>query len=253
MFKLFRVVILLFILVVVGSTTLLTKWRSTSWKRPLQVAVYPVNADGRPLTQEYIASLSEASFAPITAFIEREAKHYQQPISEPIRLKFAPQVMQLPPPPPEGGAFATMLWSLHMRGWAWKNDALPGARPDIRLFVLYHDPAHRSQLPHSLGLEKGQLGVVHAFADQSMAGSNQVIMVHELLHTLGATDKYGPGGLPIHPDGFAEPNRNPRFPQIHAEIMGGRIPLDPNSAKIPENLKSVLVGETTAKEIGWLR
>ncbi|SFM95398.1 hypothetical protein SAMN05660284_00093 [Formivibrio citricus] len=253
MFKLFRVVILLFILFVVGAGTVLTKWRSTSWKRPQQVAVYPLNADGRPQTQQYIAGLTTESFAPVTAFFEREAKHYQLPIGDPVYLKLGPQIQQLPPEQPAEGRLAIMLYSLQLRWWAWKNDAMQGYRPDIRLFVLYHDPALSPRLPHSLGLEKGQIGVVHAFADREMTGSNQVVMVHELLHTLGATDKYGPGGLPSYPDGYADPERQPRYPQIHAEIMGGRIPMSPDQARTPESLKLVLVGEVTAREIGWRR
>jgi hypothetical protein len=107
-----------------------------------------------------------------------------------------------------------------MRYWAWRVDAPPGPAPDIKLFVLYHDPAISPALPHSLGLQKGLLGVVHVFADAGMRGSNDTVIAHELLHTLGATDKYDlASNQPMHPDGFAEPDREPLYPQSLAELM----------------------------------
>ena len=59
-----------------------------------------------------------------------------------------------------------------------------------------------------------------------MRGSDDMVIAHELLHTLGATDKYDlRTNQPAHPDGFAEPDREPLYPQSFAELMGGRIPV----------------------------
>ena len=75
-----------------------------------------------------------------------------------------------------------------------------------------------------------------------------------LLHTFGASDKYDLSTLqPIYPQGYAEPGRNPRLPQEMAEIMGGRIPLDEQTAEIPISLADTLIGPETAQEIGFLR
>ena len=46
-----------------------------------------------------------------------------------------------------------------------------------------------------------------------------------------------------------EPDREPRFPQRYAEIMGGRIALSADEAIIPQSLKYVVIGEQTAREI----
>jgi hypothetical protein len=90
------------------------------------------------------------------------------------------------------------------------------------------------------------------FADPRMAGSNDVVIAHELLHTLGATDKYeATSNQPRYPDGFAEPALEPRYPQRYAELMAGRIPLAANKARIPNSLQEVLIGPATAAEIGW--
>jgi len=78
------------------------------------------------------------------------------------------------------------------------------------------------------------------------------VITHELLHTFGATDKYDPAtGLPRYPDGFAEPELVPRYPQRLAEIMAGKMPLTSTEADLPENLGQERVGPLTAREIGW--
>ena len=147
---------------------------------------------------------------------------------------------------------SVMFWSLRLRYYAWRvMRKLPGPAPDIGIFVLYHDPQHSPSLQHSLGLQKGLVGVVNAFADREMEGSNDVIIAHELLHTLGATDKYDADNQPIHPHGFAEPERDPLYPQRYAELMAGRIPITSERAETPQSLRYVVVGAQTATEIGW--
>jgi len=70
------------------------------------------------------------------------------------------------------------------------------------------------------------------------------------LHTLGATDKYDLAtGYPFVPEGLAEPDRKPIFPQRYAEIMGGRIALARDDAIVPESLKLAVIGPLTASEI----
>jgi hypothetical protein len=112
----------------------------------------------------------------------------------------------------------------------------------------------RPKLPHSTGLQKGQLGVVHAFADADMDGSNSIVIAHEILHTLGATDKYDPAtNQPVFPDGYAEPDAAPLHPQRRAEIMAGRIAISETQADTPRSLKRVVIGAKTAREINWAK
>jgi len=109
-------------------------------------------------------------------------------------------------------------------------------------------------LPHSLGLQRGLTGVVHLFAARSQSAQNAIVTAHELLHTFGATDKYAPDSdAPLYPQGFAEPERVPRYPQRYAEIMAGRVPLASDRQEMPEDLAQVRVGTATAREIGWGR
>jgi hypothetical protein len=121
----------------------------------------------------------------------------------------------------------------------------------VRIFVRYHSPDQGFVLENSIGLQKGMVGVVNARASRRHAGGNNVIIAHEIMHTLGATDKYELGtGQPIAPNGLAEPEREPLYPQRWAEIMGGRIALAADDAVIPKSLRYTVVGPTTAQEVG---
>ena len=253
MWRRLRIALLLVILLFVALNTYFDRVYSTDWNIPLRVAAFPINADGSAVTERYIQQLPADAFARIETFFEQEAKEYGLQMERPIRLTRAAPLAQ---PPPElardPGALSAALWSLRMRFWAWRVDAPPGPAPDIKLFVLYHDPAISPAIPHSLGVQKGLFGVVHVFADATMQGSNDTVIAHELLHTLGATDKYDlRTNQPNLPDGFAEPDRQPLYPQSFAELMGGRVPLSNTQSTTPESLRQVIVGAKTANEIGW--
>ena len=74
------------------------------------------------------------------------------------------------------------------------------------------------------------------------------------MHTVGATDKYDLAtNEPLHPDGYAEPDKDPLLPQTFAEIMAGRIPSSTTQSEMPSSLDKVLIGTKTAREINWVR
>ena len=256
MWRKIRVALLLVVLVWAAGHTWLDRVASTSWKAPLWVGIFPVNADGSRVAQSYIDELGEHEFADIEAFMAREAQRYGKSLTEPVHVVLYPQVSQRPPElQPDAGMLGTAWWSLQLRWFAWRALDLHGrAPPRIRMFVLYHDPQTLQVVPDSHGLQKGLIGVVHAFALRSMAGSNDIVATHELLHTLGATDKYDPAsGVPLFPAGFAEPDRKPLYPQDKAEIMAGRRALSAREAQMPVGLNEVVVGPETAAEIRWTR
>lgn len=253
MFRLLRIVLLLVVLATVAQEAWLARSRAVSWHDPLRVAIYPINGDGSTAATHYVGGLRPDAFRAIEQFFDEEARRHGRSIFRPVEVTVAPALAALPPQPPRGGnALDNLLWSLQMRYWAWRHDAVPGMKPQVRLFVLFFDPADHARLPHSVGVARGMIGLINAFASNAMAGSNAVVISHELLHTLGATDKYDlASGLPEFPLGYAEPNRSPRYPQAYAEIMAGRIPTAPDRAEIPESLDQTLIGAATAAEIGW--
>jgi len=255
MWRIIRIVILLFVLATVAQTAWLARARSIEWRTSLRVVLYPISTGTTGTAARYVAALREPSFDIIEGFFVDEGKRYALALAQPVDVRLAPPIASQPPDPPFGGSrLAVILWSLKLRYWAWRNDNYKGPKPHVRIFVSYHDPAERPQVPHSTGLHKGLIGVVNAFARSDMDGSNAVVITHELLHTLGATDKYDPvTNQPVYPDGYADPDAAPLLPQARAEIMAGRIALSETRAEIPVRLDDVLIGGRTAREINWAR
>ena len=254
MWKTLRIAVLLLVLVVVAAGAWLDRKASTSWQEPLWVGIYPINADGSPAADRYIDTLTDANFADIETFFGREGARFRPNLSQPIHVVLYPRSSELPPTlAPRASRLSVILWSLKVRWFASHASSVPGrAPPRVRLFVLYHDPASLTAVPDSHGMQKGLIGIIHAFADKSMARTNNVVIVHELLHTLGATDKYADGtGQPRYPEGLADPDQNPLYPQARAEIMAGRRALSETDAEIPDSLKDVIIGPLTAQEIHW--
>jgi hypothetical protein len=248
-----RILLLLLVLLAVALSSWQSRYRSRSWRVPLYVAIYPIAADESPATLRYVAALDAARFKPIDEFFVREAERYRLGEREPVKTRLRPELRERPPQPPTaGGILATAWWSLKLRYWTWRVSGHVNEPEDIRMFVLYHDPELTPQVPHSLGLTQGLIGVVYAFAAPGMSGANDVVIAHELLHTVGASDKYVPGNdAPRFPDGYGDPRQVPLYPQRTAEIMAGRRMLSAGQWQQADSLEEVVLGPATALEIGW--
>ena len=252
-FKQVRIFLLLGLLLVVSVTTCQDRLRSTRWRVPLFVALYPIAADDSPVTHAYVAALDAERFRPIDRFFAREAHRYGVSIADPIKTRLRAELHERPPQRPLGaGVLSTALWSLKLRYWAWRVSGHVREPEDIRLFVLFHDPRLTRTVPHSLGLTKGLIGVVYAFAEPEMNGANDAVIAHELAHTLGATDKYDPASdAPRYPDGYGDPREIPLYPQQSAELMAGRRMLSATRWVQADDLDEVVIGPATAFEIRW--
>jgi hypothetical protein len=253
MFKAFRIFILLLILSGVALGAWRTKTRSVEWKYDLPVNIYLINGDGSEEVAEYLRSLTVEDFKPINTFMRDEAERYDRATSASIEIRLGGIIESQPPAPPRNGsALGVIVWSLQMRYWAYRNTDTDGPSTQVKMFLLYFDPAQNNRLDHSTGLQNGLLGRVNVFASHDMAKQNNVIITHEFLHTLGATDKYDPStNQPLYPVGYAEPDHQPLLPQRFAEIMAGRTPVTQSVATIPESLNGVVIGDLTASEINW--
>ena len=252
MFKAIRIGVLLLILFFVVVNTWLTQSRSTDWNNSLWVKIYPINADGSDATRRYIESLRPETFSGIEEFVTREAQRYGRDVRRPVRMELGVEIHEQPPTLDAApGMLDVMLWSLKMRWWAGSvTDAQDSIEPDVSIFVRYHQADNTFMLENSVGVQKGMFGIVNAYTGCRHSGRNNVIIAHEFFHTLGASDKYVPGtGQPLAPDGLAEPDRSPLYPQRFAEIMGGRIALAEDDAVIPQNLSYAVIGPLTASEI----
>ena len=246
---------LVLVLLTVAAQAWLDRFTTTRWQHTVFVGAFPVDADGSPVTARYLAQLDQARIDEVSDFVKSESRRYGVGVDEPIELQLYPPLTSPPPAlDPGAGVVTRIVWSLRLRYYRHRMLAGVSPRPQIAMFLLYHDPALASRLPHSAGLQRGLTAVVHVFASRSQEAQNRIVMAHELLHTFGATDKYDLGtGLPLYPDGFAEPQLFPRYPQRFAEIMAVKRPLGATDARMPDSLEDERVGPVTALEIGWIR
>jgi len=256
MWRTTRLVILSGILFFVAVGAWLDQHRTTSWEYTVRVGAFPASGDGSKAANAYIAALDETQLQPVSDFVTREAHRYGVAVEVPLEIKLYPPLAHAPPSlDADAGIFGRLLWSLRLRFYRSRViSTISRAPPTIALFLVYHDPVLAPVLPHSVGLQRGLMGVVHLFATRSQDDQNAIVMAHELLHTFGASDKYaGTNDAPAFPDGYAEPYRVPRFPQRYAEIMAGRLALAADRQEMPEDLSQTLVGPATAREIGWVK
>jgi hypothetical protein len=255
MWRALRIGLLLLVLLVVAGQAWIDRFSTTRWQHTVYVGAFPVMADGSPVTADYVAHLDQGKIDAVSDFVQAEAQRYGVGVDEPIVLQLHPTLSSAPPAlEPGAGVLTRIVWSLRLRYYRYRMFAAVSPRPQIAMFLLYHDPALLSRLPHSAGLQRGLTAVVHVFASRSQEAQNRIVMAHELLHTFGATDKYDLAtGLPRYPDGFADPQLSPRYPQQLAEIMAVKTPLGATEARMPDSLDDERVGPMTAREIGWVR
>ena len=253
-FRNLRVLILLATLAIVANYVKDQKLVTQGWYQTLEIVVYPINPANSPKVQRYIDSLHSSDFSRIDKFIKRESEKYDVVTSEPTKTRLGPTLSLVPPQPPQtkGNILQAIVWSLKLRYWVWKN--APDEENDkylVRMFVLFHDLSNQ-RLQHSVGLQKGLVGIVNAYGAQSQARQNNIVIAHEFFHTVGASDKYDAYGNPVPPDGLGDPNKSPMYPQRKAEIMAGRRAISQNESEMPRGFKSIVLGNKTAQEIGWI-
>lgn len=251
MLKKIRITLLLGILVIVAGQTISQQLRASAWNETLKVTIYPVNGDASITSDRYLRKLDAQRFNEIESFMQAQASSYGIG-GQLLDISVAPVVRSLPPMPPQSqNVLSSVLYSLQLRLWALFHENSE-YKSDIRMFVVYYDAEEAMQIPRSLALRKGMIGLVNVFADESMDGMNNFVINHELLHTLGATDKYHlDTNHPYFPEGYARPFQLDRHRQAKAEIMGGRIPVGPHNAIIPESLSQAMIGSYTALELNW--
>ncbi|MDM1337015.1 hypothetical protein HXZ93_13535 [Acinetobacter pseudolwoffii] len=250
MWKKIRILILLSILLIVAVNAY--RDQNQNWSKPVMVLLHPINADGLPTTEQYIQQLSVQDLETARDFLQKSAQQYR---NQPTYFYFnlGRELKVLPPKVPEQASiFDTVVWSLKFRFYAWKQQQSSDPSASLTLFLNYYDPAQTRQLKHSTALQKGRIGSVNLFASQKQSEQNKIVLVHELLHAFGASDKYDLAtGQPIYPIGYAFPDQQPVFPQAKAELMAGHIPLSETTSKMPGSLDQTLINEITAIELGW--
>ncbi len=255
-FKIFRITVLVLILLSVWNTAIRQKHLIQDWDGTLSVMIMPIAADENPQTRSYIQQLSTEDYEGIIDFFNREGQRYNSDLKHKIVISVDTSIQSLPPqiPPTNSSRLAIIIWSLKLRWWAFNNKPDNYHNNQIQLYTLYSRPHKNQLLPHSTGLEKGLIGIIHARAFNNQNKQNNIVIAHEMMHIFSAADKYNlTSGNVLFPSGYAEPEKTPRYPQRMAEIMAIRIPINKNRFILPRSLKDMRVGDVTAKEIGWIQ
>jgi hypothetical protein len=256
LFRIFRIVCLLIIFASLAFYAKTQKLKARSWTEPLEIVIYPINGEDSPIVEQYIHQLDNTAFKEIDQFFKDEADYYGLDIEQPTSLSVGAIMREhLPVSPTPGSSIIRIVWwAIKFRYWAFSNT--PDSKSNlhrIRVFVHYHETKENKRLQHSLGLDKGLLAIVHAFASTDQEQQNNIVIAHELLHTVGATDKYNQSNQPLFPDGYADPNKRPIFPQLKAEIMAAKIPANQHESVMAASLSQCIIGNKTAMEINWIR
>jgi len=123
---------------------------------------------------------------------------------------------------------------------------------DIVLFVYFFEEAAVKKYSgqHSVATRRKKRGVVFSPLAPDSMDRCCTLVAHELCHTTDATDK-DVGEQSLHPDGLAEPDRRPLYPQGKAEVMALGIPEARGVERRVEELTQCVIGRKTAEEVGW--
>lgn len=248
--KLIRISFLLVLFVIAAFYTKSQRLSTTSWVEPLVVSIYPINADQRDDTERYIQSLTTSDFSEINDFFVDQWSLYSELDFSPFDVQLRQTISSEPPTPPDNGNFFSIaFWSLRLRFWSFRQ-VTDDTSKTINMFIRYQQRKDNLVIGHSMGLQKGLIGVVNAYAGEIFQTRNNVVIAHEILHTVGASDKYDlASGQPIFPQGFAQPDN--QFEQFQAVLMAAKIPVSRTKSYMPASLKSCVISVETAKEIAW--
>lgn len=162
-----------------------------------------------------------------------------------------------PPRQPSEGLFDLARYNFDLWRFGRRVNADAGVEAstfDATIYMVARSPQLASGgSVEGASQEGGTVGVVEVELDRTMVDFALFVTTHELLHLLGAKDKYDASGRSLVPEGLAEPELRPLYPQRHAEVMARNVALSPIEERPPDSLSDLKVGATTAREIGWVR
>lgn len=255
-FRRIRIAILLAVLVVTaawGASTAYKRMIRGRWQGPLQVGIVLLAPGGGVDAETWRRGASRLS-----GRLAEEMQRWRGPGAIPFEISVVgPMAWSRPLPfSPRSGSLIDRAWhALDVWRTVREIDRAAGGVAggfDVRVFVLAA-PLLGDQVEFAEG--SGALNGEVAFVRGSPGGDLSIPLQaigHELLHTVGASDKYDGGGHALEPDGLADPGRVPRYPQDHAEWMVGEVAIGPGRGRLPGSIDELRVGPTTAREIGWV-
>ncbi|HEY3496924.1 MAG TPA: hypothetical protein VGK73_19630 [Polyangiaceae bacterium] len=249
------------ILLTVLAFVLLYAWHDrvrrterVAWERTLDVAFVVVREGA---VSDSAVSALRAETSSLESALARQLVRYRTSPARPFSFVwYGPVDLEAPlPSPPEDGLVGAARHAWQLRNFTTDIDArakVPSRGFDARLYLVARPPS-RSGFVEGISEHGGRVGVALAELDESNVPLTLFVAAHELFHTLGATDRYDANGRTLIPDGLAEPDKVPLYPQLYVEIMARNRPLDAEQQVPPRSLDELWVGASTAAEIGWSR
>lgn len=126
---------------------------------------------------------------------------------------------------------------------------------DVTLWICFfdiydRDTRDRWDASRCVAFPRDGTGIVFAPLGDGTTGHIAALAAHEICHLFGATDKSW-NDESVWPEGYVDPERDPRWPQPGAEIMSLLIPVAPGEEDIVDSIHRCTIGERTAAELGW--
>jgi hypothetical protein len=251
-----RVGVLLVVLAAVIIYGVRDSWSRSArrdWQRPLEIALIllergVVDPDALAAFQARVPALERV----LTREFMRHGGRFR-----PFRFqRFGPVPVNDPPPAAAAapGSFEPFRIAYELFRFARRSDRAAGlvGSYDGKIYAVLSPPeSARRALVEGLGQDGGRIAVTAIELSQDSIDFGLFVVTHELLHLLGAGDRYSPDGTTIIPDGLGEPEREPLYPQDSVEVMArGRV-LEPGREVPPSDLDELRIGAKTAAEIGW--
>lgn len=257
-----RVAVLLAILLVV----LLYAWHDinerrdrASFRRPLDVAVVLLQYGPRDAATSAATGQLLLRVNALQDTLFSEQRRYRSEAEPLLRLSaFGPvPVLREPPAPTSESFWGAALHTYELWRYTRVVDAaaqLPSRAFDSRIYVLIEPVQSQARkLVEGFSEQGGRVGVARVQLDASTVDLGLSVVAHELMHTLGASDKYAADGAALIPMGLGDPEQSPLYPQRRAEVMARNRVVSPGHEVILDTLAELSVGSTTAREIGWIQ
>lgn len=229
----------------------------TDYTRPVRVALVLLRyGDVQPTPLRNLAERSRELERRLAA----EFRRYRPTAAEPAIqiVTYGPIDVAAPPPAPTGeGFFSLVEHAVALYRYTSDVDAraqVPTHGLDSRIYLVATQPSVGVQrFVEGFSESGGRVGVARVELDATTVDLGLFVAAHELLHTLGATDKYHADGSAHLPEGLGDPQQRPLYPQLTTEVMARSRVLAPGSESVPDTLDELRVGRWTAREIGWVR
>ncbi len=217
----------------------------TEWKRTLNVALVIVRVG---VVDDAAVVGVERRAKHLEEVLTRELHRYRDTPEKPFALSVFGPVDALPAPQPGDGIAAEVKQAWEMHRWRTPIDdelGLDADAYDSRVYLVVRPAGQGQQFVEGASEQGGRIGMTDVELDKSMVDFALFVSAHELLHTLGAVDRYDETGHT-----FASQGPKPKG-AILTEVMGHGRPSPTGVDMPPESLDELWVSPETAKEIGW--